>query len=71
MSEKAFNKKLQKCCEYCVHGTVSSYGEEVLCVKKGITNYRDCCRSYKYDPLKRNPLRAKISDNYTPDDFKL
>ena len=71
MSEKAFNKKLPHSCEYCVHGSRSAYMKEILCKKRGVTEYRDSCRHYKYDPLKREPNKAKIADNYNPEDFKL
>lgn len=66
-----FNKKLPPSCKYCVHGRVSVFGDEVMCAKKGITVSCDACRSYKYDPLKRQPNKVKISDNYTPEDFSL
>ena len=71
MKESAFNKKLPSSCEYCVHGKRSVYGKEILCLKKGVTSYRDSCRHYKYDPLKREPNKAKIADNYSSEDFKL
>ena len=71
MSKKVFNKKLQHRCEYCVHGTLSEFANEVLCKKKGITSIQDSCRHYKYDPLKREPAKAKIADNYKPEDFLL
>ena len=71
MSKKVFNKKLVKHCEYCMHGTVSSFSDEVLCKKKGITNINDSCRHYKYDPLKREPKKIKIADNYKSEDFLL
>lgn len=71
MQKKAFNKKLPHYCEYCVHGICSEFSNEVLCKKHGITNTKDSCRHYKYDPLKRDPAKVKISDNYTPEDFSL
>ena len=71
MASKGFNKKLPKYCEYCIHGTQSEFSGEVLCPKKGITDRKDCCRHYKYDPLKREPSAPKISDNYSADDFSL
>lgn len=71
MAGKGFNKKLPKYCEYCVHGTCSEFSNEVLCPKKGITDRKDRCRHYKYDPLKREPTAIKISDNYSAEDFSL
>lgn len=71
MAEKAFNKKLAPSCSYCVYGNPTAYGEEILCLKRGITERRDSCRKFKYDPLKREPQRAKIADGYKAEDFKL
>lgn len=71
MAEKAFNKKLQHRCEYCVHGIGILNSNEIICKKKGVTDRQDCCRRYKYDPLKRTPENAKISSNYSAEDFSL
>lgn len=71
MKEKALNKKLEHHCEYCVYGTCSDFSNEVLCLKRGITDRKDSCRRYKYDPLKRDPNRARISQNYSSEDFVL
>lgn len=71
MSKIGFNKNLQKSCAYCVYGKVIDGTNETLCKKRGVTDKRDYCRSYKYDPLKRIPQKAKISNNYSEEDFKL
>ena len=71
MREKAFNKKLPHSCEYCVHGNRSAYFKEILCAKRGVTELRDSCHHYKYDPLKREPNKPQIADNYKPEDFQL
>ena len=71
MSKIGFNKNLQKSCSYCVYGKVLEDSNEAICKKHGVTDKRDYCRSYKYDPLKRIPQKIKLSDNYSEDDFKL
>ena len=71
MSKKLFNKNLPKRCEYCLNSFPLSSDSELICRKRGIVNIDDCCRSYKYDPLKREPKRQTISDNYSPEDFVL
>ena len=71
MSDKAFNKKISHCCEYCVHGKALEGTNEIICQKRGITFKDDACRKYKYNPLKRNPEAVKISDNYSPEDFSI
>ena len=71
MDKSFFNKKHQKKCAYCVHGSRLSFENEIICKKHGVTKEDDCCKSYKYDPLKRVPVRVKIADGYNEDDFKL
>ncbi len=70
MSEKAFNKNLSHRCEYCVYGERLSENK-TLCRKHGVTDSKDACRKYKYDPLKRVPETAKLPTDYTPEDFSL
>ncbi len=71
MAKSVFNKKLQRSCEYCVFGSHLEFTNEIICKKHGVTDIRDFCRNYKYDPLKRVPKIPQISDNYSPEDFKL
>lgn len=71
MPKSVFNKKLPRSCEYCVYGNKLEFANEIICKKHGVTELRDSCRGYKYDPLKRTPKIQTISDNYNPEDFKL
>ncbi len=71
MAKSPFNKKLEKHCEYCVHGAQLNFDDQIICKKRGVTDKTDKCRSYKYDPLKRVPVRTKLADGYTEEDFKL
>ena len=71
MSKIGFNKDLKKSCEYCRYGTVLEFTNETICKKRGITDGRDYCRSYKYDPLKRTPKQVRIVKDFTEEDFKL
>lgn len=66
-----FNKKLIRSCSWCKHGRKSEYTDEIYCTKHGVTDKRDYCRSYKYDPLKREPERLKPADGYSEKDFEL
>lgn len=67
-----FRKKIEKSCIYCVHGTVLDSGQ-VLCVKKGVCAPRTKCRKFRYDPLKRVPVKPKAPDfeKYTEENFSL
>lgn len=71
MPKSVFNKKLPRSCEYCVYGSQLEFDNEILCKKRGVTELRDSCRQYKYDPLKRTPKMPQISENYKPEDFEL
>ena len=71
MSEKLFNSDIKKSCFWCIHGRKSEYTDEVFCLKRGITSGSDCCRRYKYDPLKRVPDKQSINKDYKAEDFSL
>lgn len=67
-----FNKKLPKTCEYCQNGTC--IGEDTyLCTKRGVVEYQEKCRKFKYDPCKRVPSKPKALDfqQYNEHDFSL
>lgn len=67
-----FRKKIEHCCTYCVHGTRLESGQ-VLCAKKGLRSEEDKCFRFKYDPLKRVPVKARALDfsRYQEEDFSL
>ncbi len=71
MAKSPFNKKLEKHCEYCVHGKRLPLENEIICKKRGVTDSADHCLKYKYDPLKRIPQRISIANDYNEDDFKI
>ena len=59
MAVYLFNKKMIRKCGYCLKGDASGDGNTILCRKKGVMPADDYCRGFKYDPLKRVPLKAK------------
>ncbi len=67
-----FRKKIEKACEYCVHGTRLDE-ENVLCSKKGLKAPDSKCRKFKYDPCKRIPKKQKAMDfaRYEEYDYSL
>lgn len=67
-----FRKKIEKMCAYCVHSGKMS-DEKCLCIKKGVVEPDYHCRKFKYDPLKRIPVRQKPKDfsEYDETDFSL
>ncbi|MCQ2476827.1 MAG: hypothetical protein MJ125_03230 [Clostridia bacterium] len=72
MKKNVLNKKTYPPkCEYCQKGKVSPDGETVLCKKKGIVERDFSCRSYKYDVLKRKPLRRPVLEDINPQDFEI
>ena len=71
MSKPIFNKKLHKACKYCEHSAPSTFNDEIICRKRGVTKADDHCLKYKYDPFKRVPTRQVIDKNFTEKDFSL
>lgn len=69
-SSKLFKKDIEPRCAYCARGT--AVGErEIACKKNGITDPASHCRSFVYDPLKREPPRPLPlkTEHLTADDF--
>jgi hypothetical protein len=66
-----FQKKIEKSCTYCVHGTKLEE-DQILCVKKGVVPCKKC-RKFTYAPTKRIPPRPKALDfdKYKTEDFSL
>ena len=67
-----FRKKITHSCEYCLYGS-RIQDAQVLCAKKGLRIETAGCRKFKYDPLKRIPVRKKAVDfsKYDSEDFSL
>ncbi len=66
-----FNKKITPACKYCRFSSKLSFGTEILCKKRGFNEPDGYCRSYKYDPLKREPSRIELNNNYKKEDFEI
>lgn len=67
-----FRKKIERSCSYCIRGTALEHGQ-ILCSKKGVCPGDGSCFRFKYDPLKRVPVKAKALDfsRYEEEDFTL
>ena len=67
-----FRKKIARSCQYCNNATKLN-DTEVLCSKRGIMSIEKSCRKFSYDPCKRIPSKAKVSDfsKYDTEDFSL
>ena len=67
-----FRKDIEKNCSYCAHAVKFSE-DKFICSKKGIVTQDEGCRRFKYDPLKRVPVKAKAKDfsQYDDVDFSL
>ncbi len=63
-----FRKDIDKFCSYCVHAAKVDE-ETCLCAKKGLVSSSHHCRKFKYDPLKRVPVRIKAKDFTKCDDL--
>ena len=64
--KKLFNKSdITPSCSYCVPGRTSPNKESILCLKKGVVGLDYSCKRFKYDPLKRKPIRPRTIDQAT------
>lgn len=71
MALKMFNKSIAKRCEYCRHATTYHGSDVLFCKYRGVVEPNNNCRKYKYDILKRKPLKQSISNDYEKSDFIL
>lgn len=70
--KKLFDKKdITPSCSYCVHGRFAPDKESVLCYKKGVVSLDYSCKKFKYDPLKRKPIRPRAIEKFEESDFAL
>lgn len=68
---RLFREKIDPRCAYCKHG-VTLNKSDVGCVAHGIVPIEFHCRRFRYDPLKRIPVRpVRLRKNYSDADFKL
>ena len=51
-----FRKDIEPRCAYCTKGSKIN-DREVICSRKGIVAAEFSCRSFRYDPLRREPPR--------------
>lgn len=67
-----FRKKIEKSCSYCKFGTKLD-DNEVLCSRKGLVSIDGKCRKFRYEPLKRIPVKPKAQDfeAFASEDFSL
>ena len=56
-----FRKKVEKLCAYCIHAGRIDDGH-MICAKRGFVPCRFHCRRFRYDPLKRVPVKARPKD---------
>ncbi len=67
-----FKKDIEPSCSYCINGSRIS-DTQVACLRRGIVSAGGQCRSFKYDPLKRDPPHPGSLNmgNFSQDDFSL
>lgn len=67
-----FRKKQERQCSYCAFaGKLDE--ETMICQKCGVVPSDHRCRRFRYDPLKRVPVKPKAQDfsKYENKDFSL
>ena len=67
-----FRKKIERSCAHCAYG-VKLDDDSVLCARKGVRSILGKCRRFRYDPIKRVPVKPKVMDpaKYDTKDFNL
>jgi hypothetical protein len=56
-----FSRNVPPSCSYCRRGSSIGNGE-IACLKRGITSAGGSCKSFIYDPIKREPERPQAYD---------
>lgn len=69
--KKYFDQTVKPACALCVHARELSGGSELFCIKRGPRDRNEACRSYKYDPFKREPKSSDFGRDYDPSSFSL
>ena len=65
-------KKIDPRCAYCARGVPLAKQGEIGCVRRGVMDAGDFCRSFRYDPMKRVPPKpVRLRGDYTDADFKI
>ena len=59
-----FRKKIEPSCNYCRSGVALGFGD-IICKKRGIVSENGSCRSFYYEPTRREPEYARYLK--TPD----
>jgi hypothetical protein len=68
-----FDTNIEPSCAYCRTGTEIGDGE-IACSRRGIMSADGYCRSFRYEPTKREPNRprtAAASSGLSTDDFAI
>ena len=67
-----FDRNIEPRCAYCKRGELMDE-EHIICVKKGVVSPAGACRAFRYDPLKRVPLKpaAPGFERFKDEDFSL
>ena len=67
-----FRKKIHPSCSYCVYSAKLTDGQ-ILCSKRGLVPLDGKCMRFRYDPIKRIPVKPKALDfsKYNSEDFSL
>ncbi len=55
--KNANQDKIEKYCKYCEKASTLSNEDTMLCEKHGVVDAGHFCRKFKYDPLKRAPVK--------------
>lgn len=67
---KLFDKQ-EKSCGICQYGAQDEANRVVYCERKGVMDYCDKCKKFKYNPFARIPRVEKPLPEYSKEDFDI
>ena len=71
VKRRLYGNEIPPCCEYCENARRGVEGRSMLCVRHGVVPPYHHCRRFRYDPLKRVPVRQAAPGGFSEEDFRL
>ena len=66
---KLFGEHIDPACEYCEHGSKTSDGQMILCMRNGVVAPFFHCKRFSYSPLLRIPKKPQPMPKFEAKDF--
>ena len=66
-----YSNDIQKCCKYCCDAVELVNSDEMLCTKNGPVSADYYCKKYRYDAIKRRPIKKAPLREFSESDFTI